>query len=139
MSNNNSITIIGNLVNDPELRFNDAGKATMTARVAVNERYYRNDNAGERTNYFNIVCWDSLAENTSYSVKKGDRVIVSGRLQIQQYKTSAEHSSWFTEIVADEIGVSTRWAIAQPRKEVRVEEAVVSIDNDLAIYGGVDI
>jgi single-strand DNA-binding protein len=134
MSINNTITIIGNLVADPELRFNDSGKATMNARVAVNERYYRNDNAGERTNYFNVVCWDSLAENTSYSVKKGDRIMVSGRLQIQQYKSSPESSTWFTEIVADEIGVSTRWAVAQPMKETATAVAGAVPDMD-AVYG----
>ena len=112
----NTVTMIGNLVDEPNLRFNDKGKATMTARIAVNEPINRNGKWDERTTYINIVCWDSLAENTASSVGKGDRLVVVGRLQIRNYEPEQGVRQYYTELVAQEIGVSTRWAVATPVK-----------------------
>jgi single-strand DNA-binding protein len=109
----NNITMVGNLVDDPTLRFNDKGKATMTARIAVNEPVNRNGQWDERTTYINIVCWDRLAENTAHSATKGDRIVVTGRLQIRNWDPEPGVRQYYTELVANEIGLSTRYASYQ--------------------------
>lgn len=109
----NNITMVGNLVDDPTLRFNDKGKATMTARIAVNEPVNRNGQWDERTTYINIVCWDRLAENTAHSAVKGDRIVVTGRLQIRNWDPEPGVRQYYTELVANEIGLSTRYASYQ--------------------------
>lgn len=117
----NNVTMIGNLVNDPVLRFNDKGKATMTMRIAVNEPFNRNGTWDERTTYINVVAWDGVAEHTSESVLKGDRVVVVGRIQIRDYEPEPGVRQYYTELVAQEIGVSTKWAVAVPQRAVVAE------------------
>ena len=79
MSNN--VTLIGNLVEDPELRFTASGVAMARVRMAVNRRYRdRNNEWQEDTSFFNVVAWGDLAENTAASLTKGNRIVVTGRI-----------------------------------------------------------
>ncbi len=84
MANDNVITIVGNLTDDPELRFTPNGVPVTNCRVAVNRRF-RNNQTNEWEDrldgYFTVNAWRDLAENVAESLNRGDRVLVTGRLQ----------------------------------------------------------
>lgn len=109
----NFITFIGNLTDDPELRFTQGGAPVTTFRIASNRRF--NDRSGaqqEETTYMNVNCWRDLAENAAESLSKGDRVLVIGRIRVRSYENREGQTVWTTEIEADEIAPSLRWARA---------------------------
>ena len=121
MSNGNSVTLVGNITRDPELRFTPSVQATATFGLAVNRRWQnRNTNEWEEaTSFFNVVCWREQAENASESLNKGSRVIVTGRLEQRSWETPEGEKRSVVEVVADEIGPSLRWATAQVVKNER--------------------
>jgi single-strand DNA-binding protein len=113
----NFITFIGNLTEDPELRFTSGGTGVATLRVASNRRF--TDKSGqqqEETTFLNVNCWRDLAENAAESLSKGDRVIVIGRVKVRSYENKEGQTVWVTEIEADEIAPSLRWARASVNK-----------------------
>ncbi len=115
MSNGNTITIVGNVTRDPELRFTSSGQATATFGIAVNRRWQNRQSQQweEATSFFDVVCWREMAENASESLTKGARVIVTGRLEQRNWETQEGEKRSKVEIIADEIGPSLRWATAQ--------------------------
>ena len=123
MSNGNSVTIVGNLTRDPELRFTPSGQATASFGLAVNRRWQDKQSGEwqEATSFFDVVCWREMAENASESLSKGSRVVVTGRLEQRSWETNGEKRSK-VEIVADEIGPSLRWASAVVTKNERRSE-----------------
>ena len=110
----NTVTIVGNLVDDPDLRFNPSGVARANLRVAVNRRWFdRNINDyQEEVSFFSAVCWRDLAENVADSLSKGTRVIINGRLQQRTWETEQGEKRNVVEITIDEIGPSLKWATA---------------------------
>jgi len=109
----NYCTFIGNLTDDPELRFTQGGAAVTTIRLASNRRYTgRDGQEQEETTYLNVVAWRDLAENVAESFSKGDRAIAIGRLKVRSYENREGQTVWVTEIEADEIAPSLRWAKA---------------------------
>jgi single-strand DNA-binding protein len=113
------ITIVGNVTNDPDIRFTTAGKAVCTITVAVNERKREGDRwVDGNTSFFRVSCWDSLGENVAASVTKGMRVVVTGRLTVREYDTDSGKGK-SVEITADEVGPSLRWATAQIERTAR--------------------
>jgi single-strand DNA-binding protein len=121
MANGNSITLVGNLTRDPELRFTAGGRAKTAFGLAVNRRWMdRNTNEWqEQTSFFNIVCWGDLAENVQESLAKGSRAMVSGRLEQRSWETENGDKRSVVEVVADEVGPSLRWATAEISKTER--------------------
>jgi single-strand DNA-binding protein len=116
----NSITIVGNITRDPELRFTPSGQANTRIGVAVNRRW-QDKGSGEwqeATSFFDVVCWRELAENVSESLGRGARVVVTGRLEQRTYEKDGEKRS-VIEIIADEVGPSLRWATAEVKKTDR--------------------
>jgi single-strand DNA-binding protein len=116
----NSITIVGNITRDPELRFTPSGQANTRIGVAVNRRW-QDKGSGEwqeATSFFDVVCWRELAENVSESLGRGARVVVTGRLEQRNYEKEGEKRS-VIEIIADEVGPSLRWATAEVKKTDR--------------------
>jgi len=110
----NFITFIGNLTDDPDLRFTQNGAPVASLRVASNRRFTdRGGNQQEETTFLNVNCWRDLAENAAESLKKGDRVIVIGRVRVRSYDNREGQTVWTTEIEADEIAPSLRWARAE--------------------------
>lgn len=116
MANGNTITIIGNVTRDPELRYLTSGTALAQLGVAVNRRYMQNNEWQEETSFFDVVCWRDLADNVSESISKGDRIIVTGRLEQRSWETQDGDKRSKVEIVADEVGPSLRWATARVEK-----------------------
>ena len=115
----NSVTVIGNLTRDPELRFTTGGRGVASFGLAVNRRYQQNGEWQEQTSFFNIVCWGDLGENAATSLTKGSRVIVTGRLEQRSWETADNEKRSVVEIVADEVGPSLRWATAQIERTER--------------------
>lgn len=115
----NSVTLVGNITREPELRFTTGGRAVASAGLAVNRRYQVNGEWQEQTSYFNLTIWGELGENAAQSLSKGTRVIVTGRLEQREYETKEGEKRNVVEVVADEIGPSFRWATCQIEKTER--------------------
>lgn len=117
----NSVTLVGNITRDPELRFTPSGQAIATFGIAVNRRFQRNNQWEEQTSFFNVTAWGTLGENCSNSLAKGARVIVNGRLEQRSWETQEGEKRSVVEVVADEIGPSLRWATVDITKNDRRE------------------
>jgi single-strand DNA-binding protein len=121
MANENQVVIVGNLTDDPELRYTPAGAAVANFRVAVNRR--TRDESGQwkdgETSFFRVNAWRSLAENVAESLTRGSRVVVTGRLRSRSWETQEGETRSAVEIEADEIGPSLRWATAKVEKTQR--------------------
>lgn len=117
----NSVTIVGNLTRDPELRYTPSGAATCQFGLAVNRRWQNKNNNEweEATSFFNVVAWRELAENVGESLQKGARVLVTGRLEQRSWETPDGEKRSVVEVIADEVGPSLRWATAQVVKNER--------------------
>ena len=120
MSNN--VTLIGNLVDDPELRFTPSGVALAKVRFAVNRRWRGQDGEWqEDTSFFTGTVWREQAEQVAESLQKGTRVIVTGRLEQRSWETDQGDKRSVVEIQIDEIGPSLRWATATVNRTARSE------------------
>lgn len=117
MTASNDVTIIGNLTRDPELRFLTSGTALTNLGIACNRRYQKNNEWVEDTSFFDCVIWRDQAENVAESLTKGDRVIISGRMEQRTWETDEGDKRSKVEIVVDEIGPSLRWATASPTRQ----------------------
>lgn len=115
-----TVTVVGNVTRDPELRYTASGQAQLRMGVAVSRRWQnrQTNEWEEQTSFFNVTAWREMAENVAESVTKGSRVIVTGRLEQRSWEVDGEKKST-VEIVADEIGPSLRWATAQVVKNER--------------------
>jgi len=115
-----NITLVGNLVDDPELRFTPSGVAMAKVRLAVNRRW--RDQSGEwqeNTSFFTGTIWREQAEQAAESLQKGARVIVTGRLEQRSWETEQGEKRSVVEVQVDEIGPSLRWATATVNKTQR--------------------
>lgn len=121
MANGNTVTLVGNLTRDPELRFTPSGQPIANLGMAVNRMWTDrvSNERKEATSFFNVVAWGSLGENAAECLAKGDRVVVTGRLEQRSWETQDGDKRSVVEVVADEIGPSLRWATAEVRKNDR--------------------
>lgn len=110
----NTVTLIGNLTQDPELRFTPSGVAMAKISMAVNRRWMnrKTNEWEEESSFFNGTCFRELAENVSESLQKGSRVIVTGRLNQRSWETQDGDRRSMVEVTIDDIGPSLRWATA---------------------------
>ena len=119
MANENVVTIVGNLTDDPELRYTPNGAAVANFRVAVSRRA-KDDATGQwkdvETSFFRVSAWRSLGENAAESLTRGSRVMVIGRLRARSWETPEGETRSTVEIEADEVGPSLRWATAKLEK-----------------------
>jgi len=114
MPTDNYTSIVGNLVDDPELRFTGNGTAVANLRVAVTQRIQQDGTWRDgETSFFKVNVWRGQAENLADSLSKGDRVMVSGRLRQRSWETSEGEKRSVTELEADEVGASLKWATAK--------------------------
>jgi single-strand DNA-binding protein len=117
----NTVTLVGNITRDPELRYTSGGAANVTFGLAVNRRWQNRQTQEweERVSFFNIVCWREMAENVAESLAKGQRVVVTGRLEQRSWETENGDKRSVVEVNADEVGPSLRWATAQVTRNDR--------------------
>lgn len=123
MAIGNTVTVVGNLTRDPELRFTQSGQARAVLGIAVSQRWQnRQTNEWEEdVSFFNVVCWREMAENVSESLTKGMRVFVTGRLDQRSWDTPEGDKRSTVEIRADEVGPSLRWASASVTRNERTD------------------
>lgn len=117
----NTVTIIGNLTKDPEMKFFSSGTAVVNFSVAVNRRWQNRQTQEweEQVSFFNVVAWREQAENVAESIAKGSRVVVTGRLEQRSWETENGEKRSVVEVNADDIGPSLRWATAQITRNER--------------------
>jgi single-strand DNA-binding protein len=109
------VQLVGNLTDDPEVRFTPAGTQVGSFRLAVTPRVREGEGwKNGETSYFTITCWRDLASHTAESLSKGDRALVIGRLKTRAWETPEGERRSVVEVEADEIGPSLRWATAKP-------------------------
>jgi single-strand DNA-binding protein len=117
-----TITVIGNLTDDPELRFTPSGAAVAKFRVASTPRFLdKQTNEWKDGEPLFLACnlWRQAAENVAESLQRGTRVIVTGRLRQRSYETREGEKRTVMELEVDEIGPSLRYATAKVQKMQR--------------------
>ncbi|WP_019631632.1 single-stranded DNA-binding protein [Actinomadura atramentaria] len=122
MAGETVITIVGNLVEDPNLRFTSSGAAVASFRIASTPRSFdRQTNEWKDGESLFLTCsvWRQAAENVAESLTRGMRVIVQGRLKQRSYETREGEKRTVFEIDVDEVGPSLRNATAKVNKAQR--------------------
>jgi single-strand DNA-binding protein len=122
MAGETTITVIGNLTDDPELRFTTSGAAVAKFRIASTPRTLdRATGEWKDGEPLFLACsvWRQAAENVAESLQRGSRVIVSGRLRQRSYETKEGERRTVYELEVDEIGPSLRYATAKVQKMSR--------------------
>jgi single-strand DNA-binding protein len=122
MANDTIITLVGNLVDDPELRFTPSGAAVAKFRIASTPRYLdktTNEWKDAEGLFLTVNCWRQMAENVAETLTRGTRVVVQGRLKQRSYETKEGEKRTVYEVEADEIAPSLRYATAKINKTSR--------------------
>jgi single-strand DNA-binding protein len=121
MASDNFTVQVGNLTDDPELRFTQNGTPVTNFRLAVNQRIREADGTWRDgdASYFRVNAWRDQAENVAESLAKGNRAVVLGRLRTRSWETPEGDKRSVTEIDADEVAPSLKWAIAKPERAER--------------------
>lgn len=100
----NTVQILGNLTRDPEVRYTQSGKAVATFNVAATNTFTSSDGeTKEQTAFINCVAWGKTGEAVG-NCKKGERLLVNGRIQTRSYDTQDGQKRYVTEVVADFVG-----------------------------------
>ena len=120
--NETSLTVVGNLTGDPELRFTASGVAVADFTVASTPRRYDRD-AGEwvdgDTLFLRCAAWRELGEHIAVSLTRGTRVVVTGRLRQHTWETSGGEKRTSFQLDVDELGPSLKWATVKVTKTTR--------------------
>jgi single-strand DNA-binding protein len=122
MAGDTTLTIIGNLTNDPELRFTPSGAAVANFTVASTPRSFdrqSNEWRDGETLFMRCSVWRDAAENVAESLQRGARVVVTGRLKSRSYETKEGEKRTVVELEVDEVGPSLRYATAKVSKTSR--------------------
>jgi single-strand DNA-binding protein len=122
MAGETIITVVGNLVDDPELRFTPSGAAVANFRIASTPRTFdKQTNEWKDGDALFLTCsvWRQAAENVAESLQRGMRVVVQGRLKSRQYETREGEKRTVFEIDVDEVGPSLKYATAKVTKTTR--------------------
>jgi single-strand DNA-binding protein len=122
MSGETIVTIVGNAVADPELRYTQSGAAVVSFTVASTPRKF--DKASGQWEdgqslYMRCTAWRQHAENIAESVKRGQRLIVQGRLEQRSYDTKEGEKRTVIELQVEEVGAAMRYSIVNSRKAER--------------------
>lgn len=120
-----SINVIGTIATDPRLITPNSGTTLCSFRLASDERHYDREQkkwVDGTTNWFGIVCFRSLAEHAHESFKKGDRVIVRGRLRTRDWEKDGKRGTSI-EIEAEALGHDVRWGVSRFEKRTNVNAA----------------
>lgn len=124
MAGETNVTVVGNLTADPELRFTPSGAGVANFTVASTPRTFTNGEWKDGDPLF-LRCnvWRQAAENVSESLRRGDRVVVVGRLKQRSFETREGEKRTVVELDVDEIGPSLKWATASVKKAGRSGES----------------
>jgi single-strand DNA-binding protein len=107
----NQIFLLGNLTRDPEIKYTNEGIAITEMGLAVNKKWIdRNGKESESVDFFNVTCWNGLAENCASTLKKGDRVLVSGHVNLRSWENKEGKKFNIISITADVVAVSLEFS-----------------------------
>lgn len=118
----NNIVIAGNIGQQPELRVTPSNMAVCEFTVASTTG--KDDK--KKTTWFNIVCFNQTAENVSASLNKGDKVVIQGRMETDEYKKKDGTQGKFTRVIADDVACSLRYDIWVKDQSEKVMKQVAS-------------
>ena len=122
----NRIVLIGRLTANPELRYTANNTAVTSFTLAV-DRNFKNENGNKEADFINIVAWNKKAELIHQYLKKGDRVGISGRLQVRKYQNERGENRYVTEVIADEVEfLNSKKSGFNEKSPVKSEEKVNS-------------
>ena len=127
MANDNQVTLIGNLTDDPELRYTPSGTPVASFTIAINRRIRdatTNEWKDGDASFFKCNVWRQQAENVAESLTKGLRAIVVGQLRMRSWETPEGQKRSVTEIEVDHVGPALQWATAQVTKSSRSDSGV---------------
>lgn len=127
----NRIWLIGNLTRDPELSETNNGISVCRFSIAVQRRFSSND--GEKqTDFFNVTAWRGVADNVAKYCKKGNKVAVSGSVQVRQYEANDGTKRTAFDIVAEEVEFLTPKANDEAREQgtQKKKPALEDFDDD---------
>ncbi len=116
MAFDNTVTVVGNMTRDAELRYTASGIAVTEFGVAWNSK---DKDGNESVSFFDVTCWRDLAEHVAESLGKGSRVIVHGRLDQNTWETKDGDKRSKVRVLADDVGPSLRWATANVERTPR--------------------
>ena len=122
MAGETVITVVGNLVDDPELRFTPSGAAVANFRIASTPRTFDRQNNEWRDGdplFLSCSVWRQAAENVAESLQRGMRVIVQGRLKQRSYETREGEKRTVVELEVDEVGPALAFATAKVTRASR--------------------
>jgi single-strand DNA-binding protein len=122
MAGETTITVIGNLVQDPELRFTPSGSAVANFTIASTPKTFdrqKNEFVDGETLFLRAAVWREAAENVAESLTKGMRVVAQGRLKSRSFETKEGEKRTVIEFEIDEIGPSLRFANAKVNRTQR--------------------
>ena len=122
MAGETVITVVGNLVDDPELRFTPSGAAVANFRIASTPRTFdrqTNDWKDGEALFLSCAVWRQAAENVAESLQKGMRVVVQGRLKQRSYETREGEKRTVFELEVEEVGPSLKYATAKVARASR--------------------
>ncbi len=105
----NEVRLMGNITNDPDLRFTPSGTAVLSFGLATNRRYKKGDEWVDEPSFHNIVIWAQKAQSLAPRISKGTRVHVAGRLQTRSWDGTDGKKQYKTEVIADEINLISRY------------------------------
>jgi single-strand DNA-binding protein len=108
----NEVRLMGNITQDPDLRFTPSGSAVLNFSMATNRSYKLNEEWKEEVTFHNIVVWANLAQQLSTRIKKGTKVHVEGRLQTRTWESEGK-KNYKTEIVANNVILIDRYEKGQ--------------------------
>ena len=109
-----NVTVVGNLVRDPEIRFTNKGDAVVKMTVAVNERVKDGDTwVDGPPSYYDVEAWRQFAERLAENLRKGDRVIVVGKMKMDKFETKDGEQRTKPIITAEDMGVSYKFGAAR--------------------------
>jgi single-strand DNA-binding protein len=122
-----TVTVVGGVTADPEIKFTNSGKAMCRIRVAVKGR--KKDAGGEWTDaepyYFGVVAFGALAEHVAETVSRGTEVIIQGRMETNVWTDKEDREHRDLNIVAEDFGVSLRWDSYRKNERAARSEAAL--------------
>lgn len=110
MGFDNTVTVVGNVTRDPELRFTQGGMAVANFGVAWNKK---KQDGEDEVSFFDVSCFRQLAENVAESITKGARVVIYGTLSQRSWENQEGERRSKVEIIADDVAPSLKWASAE--------------------------
>lgn len=118
-----STTISGNLTRDPEASLGSNNRWVGKLALAVNRRWQRDGEWQEQVSFFDVVVYGELAQHVAASLRKGDRCVVTGRLEQSTWQAPDGTTKQRVQLVADDIGASLRYATCEPQRVQRQQQA----------------